>query len=89
MGTTFLLFYAYKDFSTPLSEFELILVFMVFLVTCQHTEDPIKMKALELYIDFLDTQWQLTPQSVLETGLNSNLSNIRDLMAVLLTSTNE
>ena len=41
---------------------------MVVLVTCKNEEGPIKNDGgrvlTTLYIDFLDTQGQLTPQSV-------------------------
>ena len=49
---------------------------MVVLVTCKNEEDPIKNEGFRvvttLFIDFSDTQGQLTPKSVMEFGENSN-----------------
>ena len=45
------------------------------LVACKNEEDPIKnegTRAVTLFIDFSDTQWQLTPKSVMESCRNSN-----------------
>ena len=43
---------------------------MVVLVTCKYEEDPIKNKGARvlkrLYIDFLDAQGHVTPQSLVE-----------------------
>ena len=51
---------------------------MVVLVTCKHEVDPIKTEGVRvlttLYIDFSDAQGQLTPQSVVGFGPNSNSS---------------
>ena len=58
---------------------------MVVLVTCKNEEDPIKIKALEWPQHFShyksmgifpDAQGQLTPQSEVEPGRNSNSSEI-------------
>ena len=52
---------------------------MAVLVTCKN-EDPIKNEGTtaltRLYVDFSDTQGQLTPQSVVESGRNSNSSKL-------------
>ena len=44
---------------------------MDFLVACKNEEDPIKNEGARvvttLFIDFLDTQGQLTPKSVMES----------------------
>ena len=49
---------------------------MVVLVTCKNEEDPIKNIGARvvktLFIDFSDTQGQLTPKSVMEFRENSN-----------------
>ena len=54
---------------------------MVVLVTCKNKDDPLKLKALELSQHFShcksmeifsDTQGQLTPQSGIGSGGNSN-----------------
>ena len=45
------------------------------LVACKNEEDPIKnegTRAVTLFIDFSDTQWQLTPKSVMKSCRNSN-----------------
>ena len=53
---------------------------MVVLVTCKNEEDPIKNEGARvvttLFIDFLDTQEQLTPKSVMEFCRNSNPSKL-------------
>ena len=53
---------------------------MIVLVTCKNEEDPIKNLGTRvltrLYADFSDTQEQLTPQSVVESGRNSNSSKL-------------
>ena len=59
------------------------------LLTCKNEEDPIKnlgARVLKEYINFSDTQWQLTPQSVMESGRNSKSSAF---MVVLVTYKNE
>ena len=48
---------------------------MVVLVTCKNEEDPIKKEGagvFTLYIDFSDTQGQITPDSVVGSGRNLN-----------------
>ena len=53
------------------SKFELIPAFMAVLITCKN-EDPIKNRGsrvlTRLYVDFSDTQGQLTPKSDVESG---------------------
>ena len=53
---------------------------MVVLVTCKNEEDPIKNEGARmltrLYFNFSDTQGHLTPQSVVESGRNSNSSKL-------------
>ena len=49
-------------------------------LTCKNEEEPIKNLGARvltrLYINFSDTQWQLTPQSVMESGRNSKSSKL-------------
>ena len=49
---------------------------MVVLVTCKNEEDPIKNEGAglftALYIDFLNAQRQVTPESVVGSGRNLN-----------------
>ena len=52
---------------------------MGFLVACKNEEDPIKIEGARvvttsLFINFSDTQGQLTPKSVMESCRNSNSS---------------
>ena len=84
MVTTFPPLSVYRDFSrhsraanstvrSPVwSKFELIPAFMEVLVTCKNEEDPIKSGGTRvltrLYVNFSNTQGQLTPQSVVESG---------------------
>ena len=53
---------------------------MVALVACKNEEDPIKNEGARvvtaLFIDFSDTQGQLTPKSVMESCRNSNPSKL-------------
>ena len=53
---------------------------MVVLVACKNDEDPIKNEGARvvttLFIDFSDTQEQLTPKSVMESCQNSNPSKL-------------
>ena len=53
---------------------------MVVLLTCKNEEDPIKNEGARvltrLYFNFSDTQGQLTPQSVVESGRNLNSSKL-------------
>ena len=53
-------------------KFKVIQDFMGFLVTCKNEEDPKQNEGTrvltKLYVDFSDTQGQLTPQSELESG---------------------
>ena len=53
------------------------------LVACKNEEDPIKNEGARvvttLFIDFSDTQGQLTPKSVIESGQNSNPSKLKRL----------
>ena len=59
---------------------------MDFLVACKNEEDPIKDEGARVvttsFIDFSDTQGQLTPKSVMESCRNSNSSEL--LWLVLL-----
>ena len=61
-------------------KFSLIQDFMVVLLTCKNEEDPIKnegaRKQTRLYINFSDSQGQLSPQSVAESRRNSNSSKL-------------
>ena len=56
------------------------------LITCKNEEDPIQNEGARmtttLFVDFLDTQGQLTPKSVIESYRNSNSSKL--LWLVLL-----
>ena len=61
--------------------FELIQAIIVVLVTCKNEEDPIKNEGarvltrifpVKVYGIFSDAQGQLTPQSFVESGRNSN-----------------
>ena len=56
------------------------------LVACKNEEDPIKNEGARvvstLFVDFSDTQEQLTPKSVKESCRNSNSSKL--LWVVLL-----
>ena len=51
---------------------------MGLLVACKNEDNPIKNKGARvvttLFIDFSDTQGQLTPKSVMESCQNSNSS---------------
>ena len=64
-----------------LPKFKLIQALIVILVTCKNEEDPIKNKGARVLQDFphykfmrifSDAQGQLTPQSMIESGGNSN-----------------
>ena len=61
-------------------KFELIRDIVVTLVTCRNEEDPLKNKdarvATTQNMDFSNTQGQITPQSRVESGSNSNSSEI-------------
>ena len=61
-------------------KFELIPDVMVSLVTSKNEEDPIKIEGARVAtiqnIDFSNTKGQLTPQSEVGSGLNSNSSEI-------------
>ena len=61
---------------------------MSLLVACKNEEDPIKNEGARvvttLFINFLDTQGQLTPKSVMEFCRNSNSSEL--LWLVLLSA---
>ena len=61
---------------------------MGLLVTCKNEEDPIKNEVARvvknIFINFSDTQGQLTPKSVLESCRNSNPSKL--LWLVLLSA---
>ena len=52
---------------------------MLVLLTCKN-EDPIKNEGAgvftRLYFNFSDTQGQLTPQLIVESGRNSNSSKL-------------
>ena len=64
---------------------------MVILVTCKNEEDPIKNEGTRvvtrLYVDFSDTQGQLTPKSVVKSGKKFKL--IQAFMVTLVTCKNE
>ena len=53
---------------------------MGFLVACKNEEDPIKDEGARVvttsFINFSDTQGQLTPNSVMESCRNSNSSKL-------------
>ena len=53
---------------------------VVILITCKNEDYPLKDKdasvATAQNIDFSNTQWKLTPQSEVGSGLNSNSSEI-------------
>ena len=53
---------------------------MVILVTCKNEEDPLKNKdarvATTQNMDFSNTQEQITPQSEVGSGRNSNSSEM-------------
>ena len=61
---------------------------MGLLVACKNEEDPIKNEGARvvttLFINFSDSQGQLTPKSVMESRLNSNSSEL--LWLVLLSA---
>ena len=61
-------------------KFELIQDVMVILVTSKNEEDPIKIEGARVAtiqnIDFSNTKGQLTPQSEVGSGRNSNSSEI-------------
>ena len=62
------------------SKFELIRDVIVILVTCKNEEDPLKNKDARVTktqnIDFSNTQGQITLQSEVGSGRNSNSSEI-------------
>ena len=52
---------------------------MGLFVACKNEEDPIKnegARVVTTFINFSDAQVQLTPKSVMESCLNSNLSKL-------------
>ena len=62
-------------------KFELIQAVMHALVTCKNEEDPIKNEGARVVTTFIplyvyDAQWQLTSQSLVESGQISNSSKI-------------
>ena len=61
-------------------KFELIRDIVVILVTCKNEEDPLKNKdarvATTQNMDFSNTQGQITPQSEVGSGQNSNSSKM-------------
>ena len=61
-------------------DFELVQDFMVVLVTCKNEEDPIKNEGARvftiLYINFSDTQGQITLELVVVSGRNLNSSKL-------------
>ena len=61
-------------------KFDLIQDVMVILVTSKNEEDPIKIEDARVAtiqnIDFSNTKGQLTPQSEVRSGLNSNSSEM-------------
>ena len=84
MVTTFPPLKVYRDFfrclraakstvKSPIwAKFKLFPAFMIVLITCKNEEDPIKNEGTRvltrLYVDFSDTQGQLTPKSVVKSG---------------------
>ena len=60
--------------------FELVRNVMDVLVTCQYEEDPMKVRGARvfstLYIDFSDTQGQITLELVVGSGRNLNSSKL-------------
>ena len=62
------------------SNFELVQVFIVVLVTCKNEEDPIKNEGAgvftTLYINFSDAQGQITLELVVVSGRNLNSSKL-------------
>ena len=60
---------------------------MVVLHICKNEEDPIKNEGARVlirsYINFSDTQGQQTPQSVVESSLNSNSSKLLSWLFLL------
>ena len=67
------------------SNFELVQVFMVFLVTCQNEKDPIKnegTRVFTLYINFSDAQGQITRDL---GGILPKIELIQVFMHVLVT----
>ena len=62
---------------------------MVVLVICRNDEDPNKSEGARvttrLYIDFSDTQGQLTPLSVVGSSRHSNLFKIKNEGARVVT----
>ena len=69
------------------SKFELIRDIVVILVTCKNEEDPLKNKdasvATTQNIDFSNTQGQITPQSEVGSGRNSNSSEMLRMSLLL------
>ena len=67
-------------------------VIVVILVTCKNEEDPLKNKdarvATTQNIDFSNTQGQITPQSEVGSGRNSNSFEIL-IVVILVTCKNE
>ena len=65
---------------------------MVILVSSKNEEDPIKIERARVAtiqnIDFSNTKGQLTPQSEVGSGQNSNSVN-RDIVVILVTCKNE
>ena len=67
-----------------LQKFEFIQTLKVVLLTCKNEEDPIKNEGARVLTTFLplstgifsDAQGQLSPQSLVESGRNSNSSEI-------------
>ena len=61
-------------------KFELVQDIMVVLLTCKNKEDPIKNEGARvfttLYIDFSDTQGQITLESVVVSSRNWNSSKL-------------
>ena len=64
---------------------------MVVLITCKYERDPINNEGARvltrLYIDFSDSQGQVTPQSLIEIKLKFEL--IQAFMIVLVTCKND
>ena len=60
--------------------FKLVRAFMVVLITCKNEEDPIKNEGARVFttlnINFSDAQGQITPESMVVSGENSNSSDL-------------
>ena len=71
-----------------MAEIELIRDVMAILVTSKYEEDPIKIEGARVAttqnIDFSNTQGQITPQSEVGSGRNSNSSEMLWMSLLIL-----